>query len=328
MSIHDSLSRRRLLTTSAAALAAGGAVGALATGAALARPAADGRWHGPPGTSGVTLRWLGNNAWEIRFGQKVILIDPWMTRFHSGTYGPGGARPDTPLVIDQATVDRYVTRADLVLVGHGHFDHITDVPYVARRTGAGALGTETHANLLTALGTPAAQLTTVRGGEFLQYDGFTVEVFASLHSLTGVETTTAKQVPFPGTRPGASVPVPRTIADLVEGGTLAYQITIDGRFRILALSTANFVERELAGLRPDLAIVAVGGRSLHDYAGRLMRALDRPTWVLPTHWDDIDFPLDQPAHDVGGLEPLRTAIAAASPHTTFTALDHLQTLTP
>jgi len=322
--------RRQLLT--AAALAAGGAVatGAMvgSTAPAAPRPTADGRFHGPPGSSGVTLRWLGNNAWEISFGSTLILVDPWLTRFPTGTYGPTGTRADTPLVTDPAIVDRYVTRADLVLVGHGHFDHMADVPYVAARTGAGVLGTESHVNQLRALGTPEAQLGVVRGGELLQYDGYTVEVLPSLHSLTGTATTTRKQVPFPGTRPGPVPPRPVVVADLVEGGTLAYQITVAERFRILALSTANFIERELAGRRPDLAIVAVGGRSLVDYPGRLMRTLDRPTWVLPTHWDDFDLPLDQPARDYGALQPFRAAVAAASPHTTLVTLDHTQTFTP
>jgi hypothetical protein len=78
----------------------------------------------------------------------------------------------------------------------------------------------------------------------------------------------------------------------------------------------------------DLVIAAVGGRSLHDYPARLMRALDRPTWVLPTHWDDFDLPLDQPARDIGALGPFRDVIAAASPHSKFVTLDHLQSFTP
>jgi L-ascorbate metabolism protein UlaG (beta-lactamase superfamily) len=331
MTADNGLSRRRLLRASAAtgaAVTAGTALGADA-GYARGHAGSTGRpGAGRPGTSGVTLRWLGNNAWEISFGTTTILIDPWVTRFPTGTYGPGGTRPDTPLVTDETVVDRYITRADLILVGHGHFDHMADVPYVAAKTGAGVLGTETHTNLLRALGTPTEQLGTVSGGEHLQYDGFTVEVFASLHSLTGVAATTRKQVPFPGTRPGPAVAKPRTVADLVEGGTLAYQITIADRFRILALSTANFIERELTRLRPDLAIVPVGGRSLHNYPGRLMRTLHHPTWVLPTHWDDFDLPLDLPARDFGGLEPLRAAVAAASPDTTFVTLRHDQSFTP
>lgn len=106
------------------------------------------------------------------------------------------------------------------------------------------------------------------------------------------------------------------MADLVEGETLAYQITVGERFRILILSTANFVERELEGPRPDLAIVAAGGGTIHDYVSRLMHTLDYPRWVLPTHWDDFDYPLDQPTVDWGGLVPLQEALAAASPKTT------------
>jgi L-ascorbate metabolism protein UlaG (beta-lactamase superfamily) len=228
--------------------------------------------------------------------------------------------------VDPAVVDRYVTRADLVLVCHGHFDHMTDVPYIARQTGATVLGTESHLNLLTALHAPAGQLSMVCGGEYLQFDaGYTVEVFRSLHSCTGAR----RQVPFPGTRPGAGpFATPATVADLVEGGTLAYQITVGERLRLLVLSTANFIQRELSGLRPDVALVPAGGGTLHDYVGRLMRTLDHPTWVLPTHWDDFDLPLDRPARDWGGLGTLRSAVAAASPHSTFVTLDHLGTFTP
>jgi L-ascorbate metabolism protein UlaG (beta-lactamase superfamily) len=300
---------------------------AIVTGAAVAGQNTR-RYRGAPGSTGITLTWLGNNAWQLTFGATTLLIDPWVTRFPTGTYGPTGTRADTPLTIDTATVDRYITKADLVLVGHGHFDHIGDVPYVAARTKAAVLGTETHLNLLRAMGTDEAQLTMVRGGEYLQYVGYTVEVFESLHSLTGVDSTQRKQVPFPGTRPGLPPPRPLTVADLVEGGTLAYQITIGDRYRILALSTANFIEARLAGLRPDLVIAAVGGRGLHDYPARLMRALGCPPVVLPTHWDDFDLPLDQPARDFGALGGFRDAILAASPHTTVVTLDHLQSYRP
>ncbi|MFC6021042.1 MBL fold metallo-hydrolase [Plantactinospora solaniradicis] len=320
------LTRRGLLGASTAVATAAIAGGAArpANAAPTGSRAAARRWTGAAGSSGVRLRWLGNNAWEITFGTTTILIDPWLTRFKTGTYTPEGIRDDTPLTVDPAKIDPHVSRANLILVCHGHYDHMSDVPYIAARTGATVLGTESHHNMLRALGTPPSQFCTVRGGEYLQYDGYTVEVFQSLHSMTGP----SKQVPYPGTRPGTLPPRPQTVADLVEGETLAYQITVGERFRILVLSTANFVERELAGLRPDVAIVAAGGGTVHDYVGRLMRTLDYPTWVLPSHWDDFDYPLDQPAIDWGGLQPLRDAVKTASPNTKFVKLDHLQTFTP
>ena len=321
------ISRRTLLGASGGALAAGAVAAAERTGNAAAAPASASLKQ-RSGPSGVSLRWLGNNAWEIGVGDKTILIDPWLTRFYSGAYTDEGADPATPLTVDPSKIDPYVQRADVILIGHGHYDHITDIPYIARKTGATVLGTESHLNLLRAMSPRDQplddQLCTVRGGERLDFDGFTLDVFESLHSMGGPR----RAVPFAGTRTGPPPPPPQTIADLVEGGVLAYQITAPSSFRIVALSSGNFIERELSGLRPDLAIVPTGGGSVHDYAGRLMRALGKPRWVLPTHWDDYDEPLDRPAVDIGSLQPTRKAILAASPRTRFVTLDHLETFTP
>jgi len=100
-------------------------------------------------------------------------------------------------------------------------------------------------------------------------------------------------------------------------------------FRILAIGTANFIERELTGLRPDLVLLPGGGGTVHDYLPRLVRTLDCPPHVLPTHWDDIDLPLERPAVDPGPYLPaFRDAVAALSPRSQFVVLDHLQTFTP
>jgi Predicted Zn-dependent hydrolases of the beta-lactamase fold len=89
----------------------------------------------------VHLRWLGNDAWQISFGTTTILIEPWLTRFKTGTYTPEGIRDDTSLTVDPTRIDPYIGRADVILVSHGHHDHMTDVPYIAGRTGATVLGT-------------------------------------------------------------------------------------------------------------------------------------------------------------------------------------------
>jgi len=54
----------------------------------------------------------------------------------------------------------------------------------------------------------------------------------------------------------------------------------------------NYIEREMEGLRPDVALVGAGAsrKEIHDYSGRLMRALHLPSLVLPTHWDDFTAP--------------------------------------
>jgi L-ascorbate metabolism protein UlaG (beta-lactamase superfamily) len=308
----NGLSRRGLF-------GAGAAAAAILAGAPPAEAAAGG--------SGMVLRWWGNNGWEIRIGSKTILIDPWLTRFKTGTYTPAGADPRTPLTVNRALIDGYldrgVLRADHILVTHGHYDHLTDVPYLAERTGATVIGTETHLSLMAAMGAPEDQLAIATGGEDLTFDGYSIRVLRSLHSATGSRA----QVAFPGTRPLSRRDRPRVISDLLEGGTLAYVVS-GGGASVLDFGGSNYVESELAGLRPDVVLLPPGGAKVREYVPRLLRTLGGPRWVAATHWDDFDLPLGQ-AHDPnGGLEVLRKAVAAASPGSEFVVLDHLGEFTP
>jgi hypothetical protein len=54
----------------------------------------------------------------------------------------------------------------------------------------------------------------------------------------------------------------------------------------------NYIEREVAGLRPDVAMIAAARQRLeiYDYTPRLMRALGFPRVVFATHWDEQSFP--------------------------------------
>ena len=71
----------------------------------------------------LAITWLGHSCFRVRTpGGKEILFDPWFTGNPSF---PETARPAT---------------ADLILVSHGHFDHITDAAALAKSTGATVVG--------------------------------------------------------------------------------------------------------------------------------------------------------------------------------------------
>ncbi len=99
----------------------------------------------------------------------------------------------------------------------------------------------------------------------------------------------------PGTLTAAP-PRPETISDLLEGGTLGYLVTIADRYSVLFLSgTANFVEREVEGLRPDALVLGMSGHAnVFDYTARALRAT-RPKLLVPSHHDDMVTQLDDPA---------------------------------
>ena len=103
-----------------------------------------------PERAGVSVKYLGTAGWEITDGRSVVLIDPYLSRLRrvtpNDTPDPADTRPlfDNTAVAqsDATTIDRYIERADFILITHTHYDHVLDAPYIARRTGATILGTE------------------------------------------------------------------------------------------------------------------------------------------------------------------------------------------
>ncbi|MCD0442953.1 MBL fold metallo-hydrolase [Glycomyces sp. A-F 0318] len=273
-------------------------------------------------TSEVTVRWLGTNAWELTGGGATVLVDPYVSRTYTGATKPGQFDPDTKITVDETAVDEHIGAADSILVTHGHFDHIADVPYVAEKTGATVLGTETHLNLLRAMDTPEDQLSLVEGGELYQFDGYTVEVFRASHGVSGKHKTLL----FPGTLPGEKPKRPKRIKDLVEGGSLAYLVTF-GEVSLFFNGTPAFHEREVAGIRPTVLFMQGNNPNYPDYEERMLAATGFPPYVVPTHWDDYEEPLTDPAVDLFGAAALGERVAEVSPDSQYVLLDHLESFT-
>ncbi|MFE2053779.1 MBL fold metallo-hydrolase [Streptomyces sp. NPDC059459] len=241
-------------------------------------------------TGSTSFRWLGTSGWRIDVEGRTVLFDPYITRFRTGLFD-GSFEPDTKLRSDPGRVREHIGSPEVVLVSHSHWDHIADVPYIAKATGARIVGTETTFHLLVAFGVDPGQISVVKGGEVLDFDGITVQVVPSLHSRNKRHTYFA-----PGTLNAPPSAAPRTISDLPEGDTLAYQVTTgSGAPSAFLMGASDFSERAVRGLDPDLAMIAVpSSASTSRYAPRLLRALGQPDVVVPVHWDNFEEPLSRP----------------------------------
>lgn len=275
--------------------------------------------------SKVTLSYMGTAGWEITDGKTVIIVDPYLTRLKSNTPNDAPLDSDTrPLVTredvantDPAVVDAHIHRADFILITHTHLDHVLDLPYIARKTGALVIGTESTANYARASGVPDTQILRVKGGEDLELGSCSVRVIPSLHGILRRAPGTGAGPPPPSVFP-ADAKAPFRMGQLfIEGGTLAYLIRLSGK-QILVFGSMNYIEREVEGLRPDVALIGAmpERHEIYRYTERLMRALGYPPVVLPTHWDRFNVPYNvsqQPAID--RLQPFIAEVKAASPRT-------------
>src|SRR5258708_7412290 len=239
----------------------------------------------------LAVGWAGYSNFELAYGGKIILLDAYFDR--GSNYPPLGFPA------------RDVTRADVVLIGHGHFDHMSDAASVSIRTGATIVGAPLTTAKLAAQEVPASQIRAVtgRGGELLKFDGFSVEPILARHGQPDPQVTTVMEGALAAlsTEPGAAqeaeerairargVSDPRVIAE----GTIAYLITLDSGFRIMYRdSGGRATDQEKAAMARagsvDLALVAVAAEYLMPLTARQglehMR-LYKPEVYMPAHHD-------------------------------------------
>jgi L-ascorbate metabolism protein UlaG (beta-lactamase superfamily) len=245
----------------------------------------------PRGAHTLAVRWAGYSNFELAYNGKIILLDAYFDR--GGNYPPlGFAAGD-------------VTRADLILLGHGHFDHMSDAASVGIRTGAAIVGAPLTAEKLAAQQVPAAQIRAVtgRGGELLKFDGFSVEPILARHGQPNPQVTAVMESalgalsPEPGAAQEAEERAIRArgASDprVIEEGTIAYLITLDSGFRIMYRDSGGRVtDQEKAAMARaggvDLALVAVAAEYLMPLTAR--QALEhmqlyKPEVYMPAHHD-------------------------------------------
>jgi hypothetical protein len=257
---------------------------------ATAKPVSTG---GPPPHNPYTLavRWTGYSNFELAYRDKVILLDAFIDR--GSNYPPLGFTASD------------VKRADLIILGHGHFDHMADAASIAVRTGALVVGAPVTTEKLMSQAVPAAQIRTVTGkhGEVLQFDGFTIEPILARHALPDPTITEVM-----GNALNAIAPKPSPAQDaeeratrargtsdprVIREGTIAYIITLDNGFRIAYRDSGGHPtdHERLAMARiggVDLALVALSGEFLPALiAQRAMEhmTLYKPDVFMPAHHD-------------------------------------------
>lgn len=239
----------------------------------------------------LAVRWTGFSNFELVYKGQIILLDAYFDR---GSIFP-------PLGFTAADVKR----ADVILLGHGHADHMSDAASVAIRTGAVVVGAPITAEKLLAQKVDPARTRTVTGtsSEELRFKNFTVQPILARHGEPPPDITAAFNQALQRTTPR---PTPEQTAEqatirargindprVTAEGTIAYLITLDDGFRIMYRDSGGTVtDQERAAMarvgRVDIAIAAVAASVLPALTAQ--QALDyvrtyRPDVYIPAHHD-------------------------------------------
>lgn len=220
----------------------------------------------------TSVQWLGINAVRFVHGDSVVLLDPYVTR------NPNAAS-------DPAYVGGLFPRADVIVVSHSHWDHLADVPTVARLTGATVVGSETTTNICRAYGVRGSQLVTLTADQQYSVGDFSVRLLPSLHVAPP-----GSKVAYAGTY-SAPPRTPLRHEDYLEGGAFAPLLSF-GEHKVLDISSANCVDEALVGVQCDLLLVSIARM---EYTPRfLSRVLKRvhAKRIMPVHFDDFTKPLE------------------------------------
>lgn len=252
----------------------------------------DPRLYTPPVNepdSTVTIRYLGTAGFVITAGQHTVVLDPFVSR-------PGPLASLRPLVPDADLISRVIPRADDVVIGHAHHDHVLDAPELCRQTGARFIGAPSACNVARAAGLPDSQLVETLGREDISSGPGIVRGLPSLHGRVYFG-----RIPLPGTI-DTPPPWPPRIWHLRHGLVLNWLIDMGG-VRVVHVDSADFIDQEIAAVgRADIACLCAIGRQYRPGFVRKAIELLRPRYVMACHWDMFLTPYDAPPRLLPGVD--------------------------
>lgn len=190
----------------------------------------------------MDIRYLGHAAVELSDGETRLLIDPFLTGNPKAAATPEELEPD------------------LILLTHGHADHIGDTVAIAKRTGAPVLAIT---DLARELDEEGLQTYDPNLGGTVRFEWGWVKMVPAWHTST---------------TPKGTVNTPAGL--LIDfGGTIVYHVG----------DTALFSDLKLVGRRGnrvDIALVPIGGHYTMDRidAVTAVEYID-PRVVIPVHYD-------------------------------------------
>ena len=219
----------------------------------------------------VIFRWLGVAGMEFTLRDQILLIDPLLSRPPLRNVFLGRISPEIQLVNEK------ITKADHILITHAHYDHLLDVPGIARHTGAQVFGSANVCELLKVLQVPSAQLHEMHAFDEIELPYARVKVIPASHPFIPA---------YNSGKLSTNLRPPLRLRDYRMDKCFSFLIEFEN-IRFLVWSSISVEHAQPADA---LFLRAVASQSWYS---ELLNSV-HPRLAIPTHWDNMFLPTSQP----------------------------------
>ena len=234
------------------------------------------------------LTWYGHAAFKITTPSgKTLLIDPWLSNpLNPATKGKDAKEIESSVISELGPVD-------LLLVTHGHFDHVADLVAIAKKTKARLVTNfELGQNLARVLGFPSEQM----GYDSLGNIGGTLSFFDSEVKITFTQAVHSSGLDSGNAQQSVSY----------GGNPMGFVIEIKkGPIFYHSGDTALFSDMGMIGKKfhPDVALINIGGHfGMEPIEAAQAAELVHAKLTIPHHYRTFPILTQNPAEFFKRLE--------------------------
>jgi len=243
-------------------------------------------------TGKIEVLWLGQSATKITtVSGKVILIDPFLTK-----------NPKTP---EQYKNLDALGKIDLILVTHGHGDHLGDAPELAKKLNVPMYGPAGMNQSIQTLGILSPELSPRMG------KSGTITPFGPDIKITQVHAEHSSEILWTNPATGKA-------ETHVGGEPVGFIIEFENGFKLYHMGdTGLFGDMKFIGeyYKPDLIMIPIGGHFVMNPKDAAFATKEylKPKFAIPFHYGTIPQLKGTPEEYIKALGGTRTKVFPIKP---------------